>query len=40
MKLIFKKNLNYDNIFVGYVDSDWLGNQNDRKSTTGYIFKI
>jgi len=40
MKLIFKKNLNYDNIFVGYVDSDWLGNQNDRKSTTGYLFKM
>ena len=23
---------------VGYLDSDWGGNQDDRKSTTGYVF--
>jgi len=40
MKLIFKKNFDFEHIFVGYVDSDWGGNENDRKSTTGYLFKM
>lgn len=32
---------NYNNILIGYVDSDWGGNDiNDRKSTTGYLFKL
>jgi len=25
---------------MGYVDSDWAGNETDRRSTTGYIFKM
>lgn len=29
-----------DNILCGYVDSDWGGDIIDRKSTTGYIFKM
>ena len=31
----------YEQFLCGYVDSDWGGNdQNDRKSTTGYLFKL
>lgn len=35
----------YNNIFTGYVDSNWGGNDNPeleckRKSTTGYLFKL
>ena len=25
---------------VGYVDSDYVGNINDRRSTTGYVFTL
>ena len=25
---------------VGYSDADWAGDINDRKSTSGYLFKI
>jgi len=39
-KLEFKKNLSFENIFVGYADSDWGGNEIDRKSTTGFLFKM
>lgn len=31
----------YNDLLSGYVDSDWGGNdENDRRSTTGYIFKL
>jgi len=40
MKLEFKKNLSFENVIVGYADSDWGGNEIDRKSTTGFLFKI
>lgn len=30
----------YNKIIVGFVDSDWGSNENDRKSTTGYVFKL
>jgi len=40
MKLIFKKNLAFENKIIGYVDSDWAGSEIDRKSTTGYLFKM
>jgi len=40
MKLVFKRNIDFEHVFVGYVDSDWGGNENDRKSTTGYLFKM
>lgn len=40
LKLIYKR-CEYNQILTGYVDSDWGGNDtNDRKSTTGYIFKL
>ncbi|CAK9796582.1 Copia protein [Anthophora quadrimaculata] len=32
---------NYNDIISGYVDSDWGGHdENDRKSTTGYLFQL
>lgn len=40
LKLTFTKNLNCNNMFLGYVDSDWAGSTIDRKSTTGYLFKM
>ena len=30
----------YDVELTGYSDSDWVGNPNDRKSTSGYAFNI
>lgn len=40
LKLTYVKN-NYVNILSGYVDSDWGGHDyNNRKSTTGYLFKL
>lgn len=39
LKLTYEKN-NYKNILFGYVDSDWGGDVTDRKSTTGFLFKL
>lgn len=39
LKLTYKRN-EYNHILCGYVDSDWGGNIDDRKSTTGYLFKL
>lgn len=39
MILIFKPN-DDEHILRGYVDSDWAGDTVDRKSTTGYVFKL
>jgi len=27
-------------ILIGYIDSDWDGSSNDRKSTSGYLFHL
>ena len=39
LKLQFKRNDKVD-ILECYVDADWTGNCNDRKSTTGYVIKL
>ena len=40
LKLVYKKG-NYHHLLSGYVDSDWGGDEGtDRKSTTGFIFKL
>lgn len=39
LKLIYHRNESAD-ILTGYTDSDWAGDLNDRKSTSGYVFKI
>lgn len=39
IKLVYKQT-NYQNILVGFVDSDWGSDETDRKSTTGYIFQL
>ncbi len=40
LKLIFEKCKNVLNPIVGYVDADFAGDKIDRKSTSGYIFKL
>lgn len=40
LKLTYTRNHNYANIVEGYVDSDWGNDEIDRKSTTGYLFKV
>lgn len=37
-KLVYKTGENAS--LCGYVDSDWGSDKNDRKSTTGYVFKV
>jgi hypothetical protein len=27
-------------LLVGFTDSDWVGDPDDRKSTTGYVFSL
>ena len=39
LRLVYKKN-DFKNVLIGYVDSDWASNELDRKSRTGYIFKV
>lgn len=39
LKLTYSKSLNIESL-VGYVDADWGGNETDRRSTTGYMFKL
>jgi len=40
LKLTFIKNENFNDTIIGYVDSDWAGSESDRKSRTGFIFKM
>lgn len=40
LSLIFKRNNIIEDCIVGYVDSDWTGDNIDRRSTAGYIFKV
>lgn len=39
VKLLFKSN-NESDMLCGYVDSDWASDINDRKSTSGFVFKL
>lgn len=39
LKLVYSRG-DYNDILVGYVDSDWGSNESDRKSTTGFLFKV
>ena len=38
LRLVFPFNIN--NTLVSETDADWSGNKNDRRSTTGYYFKL
>lgn len=39
LKLTYEK-CDYRQLIVGYADSDWAGDELDRKSTTGYVFQV
>lgn len=39
MKLLYTKNQQAVTL-IGYSDSDWAGDRNDSKSTSGYVFKL
>lgn len=39
MKMEYQKHNEFD-ILLGYTDADWGGDRNDRKSTSGYVFKV
>lgn len=38
-RLTYKKTI-YTELLTGYADADWANNEIDRKSTTGYLFKL
>ncbi|XP_073220057.1 secreted RxLR effector protein 161-like [Cicer arietinum] len=39
--IMFATNLKHENEdLVGYSDSDWCGDKNDRRNTSGYVFKF
>ena len=38
--LLYSKDSNTDCLCVGYSDADWAGDIKDRKSTSGYLFKL
>lgn len=36
---MYKRNVDAEPL-VGYTDADWAGDRNDRKSTSGYVYKV
>ncbi|KAK2426061.1 putative mitochondrial protein [Trifolium repens] len=38
--ILFPKPLNHKNNLIGYCDSDWCGDQIERRSTMGYVFRL
>ena len=40
LKITYVRNSNFENVIVGYADSDWAGSETDRRSTTGYLFNM
>lgn len=39
LRMVYHRNATAD-ILTGYADSDWAGDKNDRKSTSGYVFMV
>lgn len=39
LKMIYHRNQDTP-VLIGYTDADWGGDQDDRKSTFGYVFKV
>ena len=40
LKLTYTKKLIFTDILSGHCDSDWATDENDRKSTTGFLFQL
>ena len=38
--LLYKSGMPKEQECTGYSDSDWAGDLNDRKSTSGYVFTV
>lgn len=39
LKLVYVRNIDAEPL-IGYTDADWAGDKNDRKSTSGYVYKV
>lgn len=39
LKMVFNRDVSSD-VLIGFTDADWAGDKNERKSTSGYVFKV